>query len=428
MWVIYLVVILILLPLLAPPIPLRKRDTSGWDSLPFVTLGLILANILVFLLTVKSNDFGLMSAQVSAPIAERFGLVPHAPSLLTLFTHLFMHGTWDHLFFNMLFLLLFGPHIEDALGRWEYLLFYVGGGFMAGLLHVALAATPLLSGAADAPLVGASGAIAAVLGLFAVRFWRAKLRVFLVFTIPAVYVIGFYALYQIMTGVRAFADAGDTNSVANWAHVGGLLFGALIAIPLKVKDDSRREYTLEDAEAASHEDRWLDAANLYNRYLAEKPEDAGARRALGRVCVKLRQSGNAHGHFVEALRLYLQAAPSRENSAAVAGTYGDACSAFETFPLPAALLSRIAGACEENGKLPLADRALTDLCRNHGQTKEAENGLFRLGKLHLTKLNQPREAAVVFREFLRIYPHSEWRGQVERLLTDADDRTPSESA
>ncbi|MBC8137441.1 MAG: rhomboid family intramembrane serine protease [Fibrella sp.] len=419
MWIIYLLIILILLPLLAPPIPLRKREKSGWDGLPFVTLGLILANILIFLLTVKDNNFGLLEASVAEQVALRWGIVPHSPNLLTLFTHLFLHGGWEHLFFNMLFLLLFGPHIEDALGRWEYLLFYIGGGFMAGLLHVFLASTPLLSAAADKPLIGASGAIAAVLGLFAVRFWRAKLRVFLIFSVPAVYVIGLYTLREIFTGVRAFADAGGSDSVANWAHIGGLLFGALIAIPLKVKNDSRQEYTLEDAETAGRQDRWLDAARLYSRYLAEKPDDAATHRAMGRVNVKLRQSEDAHRHFMESLRLYLQSPPSPPISAAVAGVYGDACAAFETFPLPAALLSRIAGACEETAQFDLARRALTDLCRNHAGTKEGENGLLRLGKLYLSRLHQPQSAAEVFQEFLQRYPQSEWRGHVERLYAES---------
>lgn len=422
MWIIYLLIILVLLPLLAPPIPLRKREKSGWDGLPFVTLSLILTNILVFLLTIRDNNFGLFDATVATSVAEHWGIVPHSPNLLTLFTHLFLHGGWEHLFFNMLFLLLFGPHIEDALGRWEYLLFYIGGGFMAGLLHVFLASTPLLSAAGDKPLIGASGAIAAVLGLFAVRFWRAKLRVFLIFSIPAVYVIGFYTLREVFTGVRAFADGGSSDSVANWAHIGGLLFGGLIAIPLKVKNDSRQEYTLEDAEAAGRQDRWLDAARLYNRYLSEKPDDAATHRAMGRVNVKLRQSEDAHRHFMEALRLYLQSPPSPANSSAVAGVYGDACASFETFPLPAALLSRIAGACEETAQFDLADRALTDLCRNHAQTKEAENGLLRLGKLHLSKLHNPQSAAEIFREFLGRYPQSEWRSHVERLYAEAQSK------
>ena len=418
MWFLYLLFILILLPLLAPPIPLRKREKSGWDGLPFVTIGLILANIFTFLLTVDNNNFSLTEATVSQSIADHLGIVPHSPSLLTLLTHMFLHGSWDHLFFNMLFLLLFGPHIEDALGRWEYLLFYIGGGFVAGLLHVLLAST-LMHDAADKPLVGASGAIAAVLGLFAVRFWRAKLRVLLVFSVPAVYVIGLYTLHQIYLGLQSLTDGGSSNSVANWAHVGGLLFGALIAIPLKVKNDSRQEYILEDAETAAKADRWLDAANLYDRFLAEKPDNAATHHLAGRVRVKLRQSELAHKHFVESLRLYVLAPPSPANAVAVTAVYTDACAAFAAFPLPPTLLSRIAGACEETGQYPLAERALTDLCRDHANAKEAENGLFRLGKLLLSRLQNPARAAQVFTDFLTRYPGSEWRTQVTRLLAEA---------
>ena len=418
MWLIYLLLILILLPLLAPPIPLRKREKSGWDGLPFVTMGLILVNIFVFLLTVKNSDYSIMTAEVAENMARSWGIVPHTPNVLTLFTHLFLHGSWEHIFFNMLFLLLFAPHIEDALGRWEFLLFYVGGGFMAGLLHVGLSSTPLLSDAADKPLVGASGAIAAVLGLFAVRFWRAKLRIFLIFSVPAMYVIGFYALREIWSGLRAFDDAGAGDSVANWAHVGGLLFGALIAIPLKVKNDSRQEYTLEDAEAAAKDGRWLDAAGLYQKYLSEKPTDAGAHRANAGVCIKLRQSEKAHQHLTESLRLYLAAAPTQGTAANVAGVYGDACGAFAAFPLPPVMLSRVAGSCEEAGQNELAARALTDLCRDYPGTKEGENGCLRLGRLRL-RLNQREQAAQIFADFLTRYPDSEWRGQVERLLADA---------
>ncbi|RYG85606.1 MAG: rhomboid family intramembrane serine protease, partial [Alphaproteobacteria bacterium] len=262
MWVLYLVIFLILLPLIAPPIPQRKRTKHGWDGLPFITIGLVLTNLLVFLATVEHGDHGTV---IRESVALHWGLIPHHPTLITLLTHLFLHSSWEHIFFNMLFLLLFGPHVEEALGRWEYLLFYIGGGFMAGLLHVFLASTPMMSAARDAPLVGASGAIAAVLGLFAVRFWRAKLRVFLFFNIPAVYVIGFYTLTEVWKGVQTLLDnnALSGDSVANWAHVGGLFFGGLIAIPLKVKNDSRQEYTLEDAETAMKDNRLTDAVNHY---------------------------------------------------------------------------------------------------------------------------------------------------------------------
>ncbi len=418
MWFLYLLFILILLPLLAPPIPLRKREKSGWDGLPFVTIGLVLANIFAFLLTVDNNNFSLGDAVVSQNIADKFGIVPHSPSLLTLLTHLFLHGSWGHLFFNMLFLLLFAPHIEDVLGRWEFFFFYIGGGFVAGLMHVVLAST-LLPDAADKPLVGASGAIAAVLGLFAVRFWRAKLRIFLIFSVPAVYVIGFYTAHQIYLGVQSFADGGASDSVANWAHVGGLLFGALVAIPLRVKNESRQEYLLEDAETATKTNRWLDAATLYDRYLAEKPQDAATHHSAGRVRVKLRQSEAAHHHFTESLRLYVLAMQSPANAAAITSVYTDACAAFAAFPLPATLLSRVAGACEETGQYGFAERALKDLCHDHAETKEAENGLFRLGKLHMTRLGNPERAAQIFIDFLMRYPESEWRVHVERLHTDA---------
>ena len=419
MLLVYLLILLVVAALVAPLIPQRRRARAGWDGIPFVTLGLILTNLLVFLFTVEKNDLGLLSAHIDPGVARHFGIIPHAATLVTLFTHIFLHAGWEHLFGNMLFLWLFGPHVEEALGRLEYLLFYLGGGITAGLMHVLIAVT-VLNAAADAPLVGASGAIAAVIGLYAVRFWRAKMRVLLLFSVPSVWALGVFGLFALWSGVRSLADGGASDGTANWAHVGGFLFGALIAVPLRVKDDSRREYTLEDADKAAAGNDPEKAAELYRKYLAENPADAHAHRSLARACVRLRQGETAHAHFMESLRLSLSQPASPANTAAVAGVYADACTAFAQFPLPPALLSRIAGACEETGNYNLAVRALSDLCRDHPDAKEAETGLLRLGKLHLQRLNQAGTAGAIFGEFLRLYPESEWRGHVERLWAEAE--------
>jgi membrane associated rhomboid family serine protease len=390
----------------APMIPVRRRRHAS-DTFPVVTIGLLVLNLLLFLGT---SHGGFLDQDV----ARGWGLTPRDSSVITLLTSVFLHGSWLHLGGNLLGLWLFGPHVEEALGRLEYLLFYLGCGVAAGLLHVVVAVT-FLPAAAAVPMIGASGAIFGVLGLFAVRFYRARVRVFLVAQIPAVWAVCLFATLQVVNGVAAVRDGGRSDATANWAHVGGFVFGMLLAVPLRMREDGKREYRLEDAEIAVAEGRLDQAAAFYRLALVEKPDDAASHRALARVCARLRQGEAAHRHFLDALRLYLRS----NESPSVASLYDEACHSFETFSLPPTLLQRVASACEEAYQFPLAQRALSELCRDHPDAREAELALLRLGKIHLQKLNQPQNAAGIFAEFLRLYPHSEWHDHAERLLHEA---------
>ncbi|MBC8103730.1 MAG: rhomboid family intramembrane serine protease [Cytophagales bacterium] len=402
-----LVLLVLLAALLVPLIPVRRRRRGGMEGFPFVTVGLLVINLVLF--AGNSQRGGLEEA-----VAMHWGLIPDQASLLTLFTYMFLHGSWAHVLGNLLGLWLFGPHVEEALGKVEYLLFYLGAGIAGGLMHVVVADI-FLPAAQSQPLVGASGAIFGVLGLFAVRFWRTRMRVLLFFNVPAVWAVGLFALLQFFAGLHSLADGGATTNTANWAHVGGFAFGMLIAVPLRMREDSRAEYSLEDAQKAQAMGQFDISAAYYRQTLSATPNNADAHRALAQVCVQLRQGEAAHRHYLEALRLYIKA----ENARAAAGTYGDALTSFEVFPLGPRLLQRVASACEEAQAYPLALSALSELCRDHPQTPEGEMGLLRLGRLHLAKLNQPQNAAGIFGEFLRMYPDSAWKRHAEQLLRDS---------
>lgn len=393
----------ILVALALPLVPVRQRAMRAF---PVVTVGLIVVNSYLFLIT--SHDGAL-----AQEVARGWGLTPRSASILTLLTSAFLHGSWLHLGGNMLGLALFGPHVEEALGRLECLLFYVGCGIAAGLLHVVIAAT-LLPAAAGVPMIGASGAIFGILGLFAVRFYRARVRVLLFAEVPAIWAVGCFAALQVVWGVGSLADGGRSNNTANWAHVGGFLFGMLLALPLKMREDGKREYQKEDAETAAGAGRMDQAAAYYRLLLTDKPDDREAHRALARVCVGLGQGEAAHRHFTDALRLALRAG----QSPAVADLYEEACHAFTTFPLSPTLLQRIGSACEDAHRFPLALRAFGDLCRDFPEAPEAEMALLRMGKLHLQRLGQPDSAQAILEEFLRLYPSSEWRTHVQRLLAE----------
>ena len=210
-----------------------------------VTLGILLACAMAFgveiVVQVQGGDAALEA------LVDRFGLVPAelvaavqagnlvAQPTLDLFTHMFLHGSWLHLFGNALFLWIFGPRVEDRLGRPLFLVFYLVGGIVAALGHV------LVDPTSDLAMIGASGAIAAVLGGYLVLYPRARVQslVFPVFyydlvEVPAVAVLGFWFGLQLIDG---FASLGLTDEigggVAFWAHIAGFVAGMLMALPLR---------------------------------------------------------------------------------------------------------------------------------------------------------------------------------------------------
>jgi len=189
---------------------------------PVCTALIIVVNSLVFLLELTRGDAFVM--QWSAVPAQ----ITSGHHLITILSAMFMHGSWSHIIGNMVFLWAFGPEIEDAMGRGRYLVFYLLGGLIATLAQVA--ADPH----STVPNLGASGAIAAVMGAFIVTYPRDRIKsLLLIFIfvkvtfIPAALLIGFWFLTQLV-------HAGEvakvqTGGVAYLAHVGGFIFGAVTA-------------------------------------------------------------------------------------------------------------------------------------------------------------------------------------------------------
>ncbi len=157
---------------------------------------------------------------------------PQPATWTTPFTAMFLHANFLHIFGNMLFLAIFGPNVEDTLGRGRFLAFYLIGGL------VALGAQVLVGPNSTAPTLGASGAIAAVLGAYLVLYPRARVLtlIFIVFfativEVPAVYLLGFWFLLQLYSGASGLAHPVGSGGVAYFAHVGGFAFALLIVWP-----------------------------------------------------------------------------------------------------------------------------------------------------------------------------------------------------
>ena len=198
---------------------------------------LILLNILAFLYELS------LSPRAGQSLVYTFGLVPsHAQllfagnsttlgqAILPFVTSMFLHAGWMHLLGNMLFLWVFGGSIEEALGHFQYLIFYFIGGVGAAIVHT------ILNWGSSIPTVGASGAISGVMGAFIVLFPRARVTtlipaLFFFFTIriPAVLMLGYWFFIQFLSGVASLGVANQ-GGVAWWAHIGGFLLGALLVV------------------------------------------------------------------------------------------------------------------------------------------------------------------------------------------------------
>src|SRR6266446_2432455 len=198
---------------------------------PVVTAGIIVVNVVVFVLELMRGDaFVTQWAAVPAQIVS-------GHHWITILTAMFMHGSWSHIIGNMIFLWAFAPEIEDAMGRGRYLVFYLVGGLVAMLAQV------LADPHSTVPNLGASGAIAAVMGAFLVTYPRDQIRtVLIIFVfarvtfIPAALLIGVWFVLQLVSLGQVAATA-QTGGVAYVAHVGGLVFGALSA---RLFEDPRR--------------------------------------------------------------------------------------------------------------------------------------------------------------------------------------------
>jgi membrane associated rhomboid family serine protease len=208
--------------------PIGDDDTER-RSVPVVTFVLIGINVLVFLLELSGGDTFI---QNWAFIPARFAADP-AGNAVTILTAMFMHGGWMHLIGNMLFLWIFGDNVEDRLGRAKYLLFYLAAGVAGTLAQFALMPH------ATVPNVGASGAIAGVLGAYILMFPQKRVDVLLgrqVVAMPALIVIGAWIAIQLVSGVGTIAytdESANVGGVAYMAHIGGFAAGFLMAFLLR---------------------------------------------------------------------------------------------------------------------------------------------------------------------------------------------------
>ena len=216
------------------------RDTIPSQSFPIVTLFLIITNGIIFIYELSLgpvldqflNNFGVIPVFYTRALQENplqviAGIIP-------IFSSIFLHGGWLHVISNMWFLWIFGDNVEDRTGHFRFLLFYLLCGVLATLAHIM--ANPL----STVPTIGASGAIAGVMGAYFILYPRAKIVTLIfififiqIIEIPALFFLGFWVILQILSGTLSTGLTNESGGVAWWAHIAGFFTGLLLIFVFK---------------------------------------------------------------------------------------------------------------------------------------------------------------------------------------------------
>ncbi len=222
--------------------PIGDDQVEGGHK-PLFAYSLILINLFVFGVELS------LGPDHSELFIRKYGAVPSevmfGHDLYTLISAMFLHGGWMHLIGNMLFLWVFADNIEAVIGSINFILFYIIGGIVASMIHV------FFNPYSDIPMVGASGAISAVLGAYLIIFPASRIKVFFilffsVFYVPAFFFLGIWIVQQIVAGFGTInSTAQEASNVAWWAHIGGFVFGVLIGFLIRSQYKHRYRYHRE---------------------------------------------------------------------------------------------------------------------------------------------------------------------------------------
>jgi membrane associated rhomboid family serine protease len=221
-------------------------DTVRSRTFPLITLTLILANIAAFLYELRMDPATLKEFIFTWGLIPARFLSDASTGWTTIFSSMFLHGGWFHIINNMWVLFIFGDNVEAGMGKIRYLIFYLLSGVAAGLLQTYILPSSLV------PMIGASGAVAGVLGAYLILFPRSRIAslvpilfIFTIIEIPAMLYLIFWFVSQLYSGLFA-VEGGGGSGIAWWAHIGGFMFGLVSVFVFRRRRTdqigSRREY------------------------------------------------------------------------------------------------------------------------------------------------------------------------------------------
>jgi len=376
---------------------------------PVATYSLVLLSIILYIGTLPRDRVDL---------ANRYGLIPELLEAHRLFTSIFLHFDPSHLIVNVVFLWLFGRKVERAMGPLEFLLFYIGSGFTASLLHMAVTYAFLPPNMLRMPVVGASGAVAGVLGMYAIRFSHEKVSV-RHWEIPAVYLLLAWLLIQAAFGIAGIVAPTigpvDLRNVGYWSHIGGFVFGMTAAWVTT----SRKSSASKSASGVRHSElrrqTLLEVAERYQTLSTADPLDPFPYAELGRVWALLSNQANSIENYLKAIEYYRKEGKKDEGLACVKETLHF----WPVSTLPHDVTFRLACYFETLGAPEEAIKHFTWLSDSAKDSLESEMALVKLAQIELDRLNQPHLAIEAIKRLKTEYPESKWMEIADQVLNRA---------
>ncbi|HEX8234930.1 MAG TPA: rhomboid family intramembrane serine protease [Abditibacteriaceae bacterium] len=399
------------------------------------------------------------------------------PTFLGILGSMFLHGGIEHLLGNMLFLWVFGRALEDALGPYIYLGSYLLCGIAATVLYHIMMMTFTPQSAA-VPAIGASGAIAGVLGLFAMRFYRTPVRIFFLsgyalyavgilwaisgifiyrgtnpailvllsaaiiggliyfgqewgiwhsFKVASMYAIGFWLLVSnVLPGVITLFQKERAGGVGYWAHIGGFMCGMLYAFLIGAKTEGKTEYLIEDAQKSLDKKQGGNALEYAQDLLKHQPENPTVYELLAEAYDHKNNEDAALDNYEIAIDKYLK--KGERDSAA--RTYLNALQKHPLFILQPATQFILSSQIGINGDYAKAAENLAKIPFTFPDAPEGELSLLRAAQMYIDHLNQPEMGLHLLNTMLQQYPETQWMAQVEAAMRKAQYQlsTPSDPA
>jgi membrane associated rhomboid family serine protease/TolA-binding protein len=376
-----------------------------------VTITLLCVNVALWLLVwLVGRQNGGTAAEA---LFSHFGVVPHDFNPLTLLTYPFFHVSLAHLLTNMFYLWVFGAAVEEAVGWWRFLLLYLAGGAFGGVLELLVMNALLPPQATPQPIIGASAACAGLVGVFAVRYYRARLEfVGLPWRPHVVVVVAAFLAFEIGSGLWDMSTGFQAGGVAHWAHVGGFIFGLVWGQIAQLSAVGERAYLKADAAQAMDKNVPGAAIKRWEALLAREPNSQTARLELARAWLLLGDTEHASSRYQEALQDRL----SHKKRAEAARLYAEMREHDLRVPtLSASELLALGSALEDGEQYALAAETLRALTTHNPDAPEAEMAMIKVIMLYVHRLNRREEARILLHLFLERYPHSQWLNLAQTL-------------
>jgi len=382
--------------------------------IPYATYGLIAVNILTYL-----GLHTLGTPQSVAAAQATLGFVPAHGNWHSIFTSMFVHANALHLFQNILFLWVFGSLVEDTLGIALFLTLFFGSQFGANLLHASVAQ---YFGSANAtkPMIGASGAVAGLLGLAAIRFYRTRLRIAYwvvvkagVIEVAAWIFIALWAGWEVCNGVVSLAaesmgQGGD--QVAHFAHLGGFAFGIVGALMLRLRAEGQHEYFLEELRRDPLSACGYDVVRDLQGLAQQDPTVPQVHHALAKQYLLERKHELAGHSYLRAIDCYLK----HGDHAGAAEGYEELTGCYPECLLNLRNQFGVALALERQGHFSRAVHAFQQLADAYPESEEAQVSLMRAATLCLDRLADLRAALGYLDRLIAHYPHGQWHDMARR--------------